>query len=256
MELLLPNEPSTQSLTEGTAQAEVSDEAADETLLELPQLEPPQREIEFHPSGPSNALPAVVAETSIDRPAEHVTAVEGSSALAVDHLADTLETSEDTDQKGKLEVVRESVGPKPSPWASAARTRKWLESLQRANSPARIWMTQHGGDLSIVVAVLVLVFVLSGLGTHPTRTAAHAKTPPQPSLTFFERMLVDLGIAEPPPAPVNRGNPNVQVWVDLHTALYYCPGTDLYGKTPDGKFTTQRDAQLDQFEPAARKNCE
>ena len=69
-------------------------------------------------------------------------------------------------------------------------------------------------------------------------------------------MLVAVGLAEAPPAPVYSGNPSTQVWVDLHTALYYCPGADLYGKTPKGKFTSQRDAQLDQFEPAYRKACD
>jgi hypothetical protein len=52
------------------------------------------------------------------------------------------------------------------------------------------------------------------------------------------------------------GNPNVKVWVDLQTALYYCPGTDLYGTTPKGKYTNQGDAQQDSFEPAYRKPCE
>jgi hypothetical protein len=68
-------------------------------------------------------------------------------------------------------------------------------------------------------------------------------------------MLIQLGLAEAPPAPEDKGNPSVQVWVDQRTALYYCPGAELYGKTPKGKFTTQRDAQLDQFEPAYRKPC-
>jgi hypothetical protein len=83
-----------------------------------------------------------------------------------------------------------------------------------------------------------------------------SKNPPQPSLTFFEKVMVSLGLAETPTVPVYLGNPNAQVWVDLHTALYYCADSDLYGKTPGGKFTTQRDAQMDQFEPAARKNCD
>jgi hypothetical protein len=52
------------------------------------------------------------------------------------------------------------------------------------------------------------------------------------------------------------GNPNVKVWVDLQTALYYCPGTDLYGTTPKGKYASQGDAQQDSFEPAYRKPCE
>ena len=71
----------------------------------------------------------------------------------------------------------------------------------------------------------------------------------------FENLLVGLGLAEAPPAPSYMGNPDTQVWVDVHTALYHCPGSDLFGKTPDGRLTTQRDAQQDQFEPANRKAC-
>ena len=89
-----------------------------------------------------------------------------------------------------------------------------------------------------------------------TKASSRSKHPAQPSLTLFEKLLVSLGLAETPPAPTYLGNPNAPVWVDLHTALYYCSGSDLYGKTAGGKFTTQRDAQLDQFEPAARKTCE
>ena len=44
--------------------------------------------------------------------------------------------------------------------------------------------------------------------------------------------------------------------MDTRTALYYCADADLYGKTKGGKFTKQRDAQLDQFQPAARKACD
>jgi len=40
---------------------------------------------------------------------------------------------------------------------------------------------------------------------------------------MFDRMLISLGLAEAPPAPEYKGNPDTQVWVDLHTALYYCP---------------------------------
>jgi hypothetical protein len=68
-------------------------------------------------------------------------------------------------------------------------------------------------------------------------------------------MLIKLGLADPPDTPVYKGNPNTQVWVDPQTALYYCPGADLYGKAPKGRMTSQRDAQLDQFEPASRKAC-
>jgi len=101
---------------------------------------------------------------------------------------------------------------------------------------------------------LVLFLTIFAWGRRPN-PSAKSQGPAQPSLTVWERTLVGLGLAEAPEPPVFRGNPAVQVWVDQHTALYYCPGTELYGKTPDGRLTTQRDAQLDQFEPAARAYC-
>jgi hypothetical protein len=79
---------------------------------------------------------------------------------------------------------------------------------------------------------------------------------PDADLSTFDKLLISLGLAEAPETPEYKGNPATQVWVDLHTALYYCPGSDLYGKTPKGKFASQRDAQLDQFEPAYRKTCD
>ena len=92
-------------------------------------------------------------------------------------------------------------------------------------------------------------------GNAAPATSGQHLTPPEANLTLFERMLVSLGLAEAPPAPIYMGNPDTQVWVDVHTALYHCPGSDLYGKTPDGKQSTQREAQQDQFEPANRKAC-
>ena len=89
------------------------------------------------------------------------------------------------------------------------------------------------------------------------RERERAKQPaPDADLSAFDKLLIGLGIAEAPEAPEYKGNPDTQVWVDLQTALYYCPGSDLYGKTPRGKLTSQRDARLDQFEPAYRKACD
>jgi hypothetical protein len=80
---------------------------------------------------------------------------------------------------------------------------------------------------------------------------------PNSQLTLFQSMLVKLGLADVPThAPVLSGNPDVRVWVDVHTALYYCPGSDLYGKTPGGHFASQHDAQVDEFEPASRVVCQ
>ena len=116
-----------------------------------------------------------------------------------------------------------------------------------------------------IAVVLVAAVILWGIssnhsvgatGNPSSATSAHHNPAPDADLSWFDRTLISLGLAEAPPAPESKGNPETQVWVDLHTALYYCPGTDLYGKTPKGKFTSQKDAQLDQFEPAYRKPCE
>lgn len=98
--------------------------------------------------------------------------------------------------------------------------------------------------VSILVAALALLW--------PAPTIPHKQ-----SLPIWERMLVNMGIAEAPtPAVHYGGNPNVEVWVDPHSALYYCPGEQPYGNTPDGRLSSQRDAQVEQFEPAGRRACD
>jgi hypothetical protein len=141
-----------------------------------------------------------------------------------------------------------------SPWMSSARARQWLESLQTDGS-ARRWLDRHRSDLYLAAAIVMLVLSIGLLVRSPQPAAVQSKNPPQPALSLFERILVALDLAEPPTTQVFTGNPNTMVWVDLHTALYYCPGAELYGKTGGGKFTTQRDAQIDQFQPAERKSC-
>ena len=116
------------------------------------------------------------------------------------------------------------------------------------------WISSHRGNFCLAIAALLLLAAFAAPDWQPSQRVSQANV--VPSLTFFERVLVGLGLAEPPAALIVTGNPNAVVWVDVHTALYYCQGSELYGKTPGGKVTTQRDAQLDQFEPAARKNCE
>jgi hypothetical protein len=154
-------------------------------------------------------------------------------------------------------------------WSSAASAREFLEQLtpaQRSGTLARFWANRRG-DIYLAIAVLLVGAVIrwgiwsnhsvSAIGhSTPAAATAHRKPSPEADLSMFDRMLISLGLAEAPPAPEYKGNPETQVWVDLHTALYYCPGADLYGKTPKGKFTSQRDAQLDQFEPAYRKTCD
>jgi hypothetical protein len=112
----------------------------------------------------------------------------------------------------------------------------------------RVLASRRNKAVAIAASVLLLVLI-SIWGLSPTASPTQ--------LTWFESLLVELGLAEAPArTPGYAGSPNVQVWVDVHTALYYCPGSGLYGKTPGGHFTTQRDAQRDEFEPATRVACE
>jgi len=151
-------------------------------------------------------------------------------------------------------------------WSSAATARTYLEELagRRQSTFARFWNARRG-DFYLAISVILVVCAIrwgiwsshsvSATGGPAAAAAVRQKPGPDNDLSLFDRLLVKLGLAEVSEPQESKGNPDVQVWVDLQTALYYCPGTDLYGKTPKGRFTTQRDAQLDQFEHAYRRAC-
>lgn len=113
----------------------------------------------------------------------------------------------------------------------------------------RLILRFHRADfylgLAVVVAAVALLWPSAGA--------------PQPNaLGPVDRALIALGVAEAPvPAAVHyKGDPGINVWADPHTALYYCPGEELYGKTADGHVSTQHDAQMDRFQPAGRSPCD
>jgi hypothetical protein len=116
----------------------------------------------------------------------------------------------------------------------------------------RLRLRFRRADFYLVVAIAVSTFALSWVLLATPSPGAHRK----PRLRPWERALVSLGLAEAPEPPQRRGNPNISVWVDPKTALYYCVGEELYGKAPGGHVATQREAQMDQFEPADRAPCE
>ncbi|HEX4486359.1 MAG TPA: GAF domain-containing protein [Terriglobales bacterium] len=131
---------------------------------------------------------------------------------------------------------------------------------------AKVWREQRAtlylAAALGVLAVVIVTWILQPPPPAPTVAAAPtpatiAQAVPAPrELSTMDKMLVGLGLAEAPSAPVHLGNPDAKVWQDVHTALYYCAGAELYGNTKGGKITRQRDAQLDQFQPAAGKACE
>jgi hypothetical protein len=155
------------------------------------------------------------------------------------------------------------VIPRPN-WTSAAAAREFLERIGRENRNHAVvrFLKLRRGDVYLVLAIILVACVIRW-GVWSDKPVASPSAPvtvshrsPYADLSLFDRMLVKLGLADPPDPPVYKGNPKTQVWVDTQTALYYCPGSDLYGKTPKGHMSTQRDAQLDQFEPAYRRACD
>jgi putative methionine-R-sulfoxide reductase with GAF domain len=186
--------------------------------------------------------------------------------------------AERTDLEIPLHTLPEEDAEAPEPtalvkteraaaWSSAATTLAFFERLAVARDRGawtQFWNTRRG-DIYLAIAVVLMLGVIrwgiwsshsvSATG-NPTTSAAHRRVAPDADLSLFDRILVKLGLAEAPEPPEYKGNPRTEVWVDLHTALYYCPGADLYGKTPKGRFSSQREAQLDQFEPAYRKACD
>jgi putative methionine-R-sulfoxide reductase with GAF domain len=179
---------------------------------------------------------------------------------------------------GTAEQVVDPALPNASPWGSATKAKNWLDLQRKKGSGGaliQLWKSRRADiylGLAVILVIVALPWIIWSKPSTPTSGSSNPvvasadnpangasprrKKPPEPKLSMMEQLLVSMGLAEPPPVPVYTGNPNTRVWVDLHTALYYCPGTDLYGKTPKGKFTNQRDAQMDQFEPAYRRACD
>ena len=161
-----------------------------------------------------------------------------------------------------LETVRpapSTLTPADEPWLHAEVEPPATEQPKAARG---FWQS-HGADVCLAASAVVLAAALTwALWPHPKRTVASSRAPSaatsaEPKLSAFEELLVSMGLAEAPPPPVAyAGTPGTRVWVDTSSALYYCPGAEPYGKTPKGKFLTQREAQEEQFQPARGQPCD
>jgi GAF domain-containing protein len=246
---------SDEETTQSTVSMNEGDLEGDNSLADLPELS-------SLPDGEENA--PEFAE-SLHASADHGTMTESLSTKSqVDEDEDHVEAPSAALEKPQQEDEQ-------IVWSSAARARDFLESLSATREPSalgRFWRSRRG-DFYLAVAVILMVVVIrwgiwsnhpvgaTGSGTSVSSASRHKPPAPDADLSLFDRLLIGLGLADPPDeAPEYKGNPDTQVWVDLQTALYYCPGSDLYSKTPKGKLASQREAQLDQFEPAYRKPCD
>jgi putative methionine-R-sulfoxide reductase with GAF domain len=240
----------------------------------------------FSPNGselPRNTAAAYAAEDqdhlaqllALSELQENTPLLEQSTGAGADEGAIRL-LSSIAPQRGDNDLQASPVAPIESKqqdvtWRSAAKARDFLEALAETRSPGalgRLWRARRG-DFYLVVAVILMFFVIrwgmlsgnsvgaTGHGTAISGTVNRRRPPtPDADLSLFDKLMISLGLAEAPEVPQYKGNPNTQVWIDPHTALYYCPDSDLYGKTSKGRFASQRDAQLDQFESASRKACD
>ncbi len=252
--------------------------AAKASITQMPMFEESPIPDESHPESLADSLEQQMPELfeSVDTPTRGTAPANSEIEIhaqfedsELSELASTSSTAvedEEATEESVALVIPERPAERPAAWSSAASARDFLERLaltDRQGTLARFWSTRRG-DVSLAVAVVLVVVVIawgifSGHSVqatgNPAGTAAQSKAAPDANLSFVDRTLIALGLAEAPPPPENKGNPDAKVWVDLQTALYYCPADDLYGKTPKGRMTSQRSAQLDRFEPAYRKIC-
>lgn len=125
-----------------------------------------------------------------------------------------------------------------------------IRTLIRTFRDLRVKLRFRRADVYLGTAIFVAALALLWPAAGSTRRAT-------PTLSNWDRALIALGIAEAPAPEVHlQGDPAIQVWIDPHTALYYCPGEEQYGKAANGHYSTQREAQMDRFEPASRSACE
>ena len=165
------------------------------------------------------------------------------------HIVERIEASEDEQHAEREELMPSWSQAQESDQHESEEAWEEPEAVPQAGGklPAtRLRLRFHRADfflgLAVIVAATAMLWPVSG-----------QKSPDRP---LWQRILIATGLAEAPAQAVHfHGDPDLKVWVDTHTALYYCPGDELYGKSPNGHYTTQREAQADRFEPAERSVC-
>jgi hypothetical protein len=107
--------------------------------------------------------------------------------------------------------------------------------------------------LTAVAALITALGVVGILG--PKSTDVQPTVTPSPSNPSFFT-------AGPPPnstpSPTKQllGPPNIKVWVNTKSGIYHCARSKDYGRTGDGVYMTQAQAQLDGKRPARGKVCQ
>ena len=80
------------------------------------------------------------------------------------------------------------------------------------------------GKSTRFIAIFIIVLTFAGVWWYLLNGE------PEHAPLALDKVFVSLGLKPSPPAVAN-GNPDTKVWIDVHTALYFCPGSDSFGKT-------------------------
>jgi len=124
------------------------------------------------------------------------------------------------------------VGALPARAASAPAT--------SAGHPGALAVTRRWSKWWATAAGAALLVLLGGIYAGHTWVVRHAGTPISESVS-----VKNLGM----------GNPGVKVWVNTDSGTYHCPGARWYGKTHQGAYMTQKEAQAKGYHPAANRAC-
>jgi predicted Ser/Thr protein kinase len=135
---------------------------------------------------------------------------------------------------GSLEGSARRVEP-AEPAREAAGPTTAAEQLSALPATRRRRMAWAAG-----AATAFLVLMLGGIYARHVWVLRHAAQPAPPSQVL---------------KAFRAGNPDVKVWVNTDSGTYHCPGTRWYGKTKEGEYLTQKEAQDKGYHPAASRAC-
>jgi serine/threonine protein kinase len=138
-------------------------------------------------------------------------------------------------------------------------------SIARHDGKASPWLTRSAVAVISLIAIIGTAFIWRSHEAKPVppKIEVLQKAPP-PAET-----APDISLKPVPPPPNQKhppasaqahktsGNPKVEVWVNLKTSKYHCPGSYWYKKkTANGALMTQGQAQLKGYHPASNEVCE